>query len=292
MMTSIRKADRTTVVAMLLPSILFLACMTVVPMFFILYASFSDWNLMRSPTPSLKGVGNYVRLFFDPYFWQSLGVSLCFTIICLVAETVLGVLIALLINRNFKFRGIARSIILIPMMLTPAVIAMIWRVLLNPQFGIINYMLQSLGLDGPLWLADPTLALISLCVVDIWEWTPFMALSALAALQSVPNEVIESGYIDGASDSVIFWNIILPLIRPVVFISASFRLGALLRWFDTFYVMTAGGPGRSTENLPMYIYKSGFFYYDMGYSSALAFVLLVLTVVVSLGFVKSSQIDR
>ncbi len=291
-MRYVRKADRPYVLAMILPAIVFLAAMTAFPMTFILFASLSKWSLMRNPMPSFQGLGNYMRMFSDAYFWQSLGITLFFTIACLVIETVLGVLVSLLINREFRLRGLARSIILIPMMLTPAVIALMWRVLFNPQFGIINYLLESIGLKGPLWLADPKLSLISLCLVDIWEWTPFMGLSALAALQSIPKEIHESSHIDGASGFATLWHITLPLIRPVLFISASFRLGALLRWFDTFYVMTAGGPGRSTENLPMYIYKTGFFYYDMGYSAALAFALLVLTIVVSYGFVKASQIEN
>jgi multiple sugar transport system permease protein len=292
MFKEIRKSDQIAFFILLLPAVLFLFLITVFPTLYVVYASLSKWNLTKNPYPLLSGFLNYKHLFTDLYFFESLGVTCIFTVSSLILEIILGILIALLLFRSFVGRGIARSIILMPMMITPAVVGLMWRILYNPQFGIINFVLSCFGIKGPLWLASTSMALLSIIFVDVWEWTPFIALSVLASLQTRSQDQVESALIDGANGLQIFRYVTLPHIQPVVFIAGSFRLGALLRWFDTIYVMTAGGPGRSTENLPMYIYKTGFFYLDMGYSSAIAVFLLCLTMMVTLSFVRQSKIDK
>jgi multiple sugar transport system permease protein len=291
MLKEMRQSDRIAMLIMLLPAVLFLFLVTAFPTMYVVYASLSKWNLTKSAYPVISGFQNYSHLFTDSYFFESLGVTCVFTATSLVVEIILGILVALLLFRSFHGRSIARSAVLMPMMVTPAVVGLMWRILYNPQFGIINFILGCFGFTGPLWLASTSMALISIILVDVWEWTPFVALSVLASLQTRSQDQVESARIDGANKVQIFRYITLPHIQPVVFIAGSFRFGALLRWFDTIYVMTAGGPGRSTENLPMYIYKTGFFYLDMGYSSAIAVLLLCLTMLVTLGFVKQSRID-
>jgi multiple sugar transport system permease protein len=292
MFKEVRESDRISFFVLLLPAVLFLFLITVFPTLYVVYASLSKWNLTKNPYPLLSGFQNYQHLFTDVYFFESLGVTCIFTASSLIIEIILGILIALLLFRSFIGRGVARSVILMPMMITPAVVGLMWRILYNPQFGIINFLLSCFGIKGPLWLASTSMALLSIIFVDVWEWTPFIALSVLASLQTRSQDQVESALIDGANGLQIFRYVTLPHIQPVVFIAGSFRLGALLRWFDTIYVMTAGGPGRSTENLPMYIYKTGFFYLDMGYSSAIAVFLLCLTMMVTLSFVKKSKIDK
>lgn len=290
-MQGINRQDRKAAWTMLAPAVIFLFFVTAVPMLFVLYASFSDWNLIRNATPELSGFGNYVKMFTDPYFYNSVGVTLIFTVVSLVLEIILGILVALLLFRNFRGRGALRSFVLIPMMITPSVVGLIWRIMFNSDFGIINFLLTSIGLPAPQWLSTSNMALASIILVDVWEWTPFVALSVLASLQTRSQDQVESARIDGANALQIFRFITYPHIQPVVYIAGSFRLGALLRWFDTIYVMTAGGPGRSTQNLPMYIYQTGFFYLNMGYSATIAVFLLVLTITVTYGFVKQSKID-
>lgn len=277
---------------MLGPSVIFLFLVTLVPMGYVLYASFSNWVLTKSPTPKLTGFQNYIKLFTDDYFFNALKVTGVFTTVSLFVEILLGTLIALLLFRQFKGRGIVRSFILIPMMITPAVIGLIWRIMLNSDFGVINYILSCFGVDAPAWLASTKTALGCIIAVDVWEWTPFVALSVLAALQSRSQELVESARIDGAGPLKVFRYITFPHIQPVLYIAASFRLGALLRWFDTIYVMTSGGPGRSTQNLPMYIYQTGFYYLNMGYSSTIAVFLLFLTIILTYGFVRMSKVDE
>jgi multiple sugar transport system permease protein len=292
MFKDIRQSDRATFFIMLLPAIFFLFLITVFPTLYVVYASLSKWNLTKNSYPVLSGFQNYKHLFTDLYFFESLIVTCIFMVSSLILEIVFGVLIALLLFRSFLGRTVIRSVVLMPMMVTPAVVGLMWRILYNPQFGIINFILSCLGIKGPLWLASTSMALLSIIIVDVWEWTPFVALSVLASLQTRSQDQVEGALIDGANGLQIFRYVTLPHIRPVVFIAGSFRLGALLRWFDTIYVMTAGGPGRSTENLPMYIYKTGFFYLDMGYSSSIAVFLLCLTMLITFGFIRQSRIDE
>jgi multiple sugar transport system permease protein len=287
-----KRQDMPYIVAMLGPSVVFLFLVTAVPMVYLFYASFSQWLLTRSPVPRLTGLQNYIKMFSDEYFYNALRVSGVFTVSSLILEVVLGVIVALLLNRLFFGRKVVRSFILIPMMITPTVAGLIWRIMLNSDFGVINYLLSSVGIEAPAWLASPGTALLTVILVDVWEWTPFVALSVLAALQTLSQDQVESAKIDGAGPFRIFQHVTIPHIRPFVFIAASFRLGALLRWFDTIYVMTSGGPGNSTENLPMYIYRTGFFYLNMGYSATLAVFLLMLTVILTYVFVRQSRIDE
>ena len=276
---------------MLLPAVVFLIIVTVMPMLYVLYASFSDWKLTKSAYPILTGLQSWRAMFKDSYFYNSLWVTAKFTGYSLVSEMILGVAVALLLARDFPGRALIRSLVLIPMMITPAVIGLIWRIMLNSDFGIINWILSEIGFNPPAWLASSNTALLSLIVVDIWEWTPFIALSVLAALQTRSQDQVESALIDGANSFHIFRYITLPHIQPVLYISASFRMGALLRSFDTFYVMTSGGPGVSTQNLSMYIYKNGFFYMKMGYSSALSVFLMLITILITYFFVYRSKIE-
>jgi multiple sugar transport system permease protein len=261
-------------------------------MLFLFYISFTEWNLIDNASPIFSRLKNYIDLLGDVNFRHSLRLTVIFTVISLVIEVVLGVLIALLFNNKFKGWTVMRSFLLIPMMSTAAVMGLTWRILYNPQFGIINYILSLFNINGPIWLGNPKLALFSLILVDVWEWTPFMALSSLAALQIVPKEPIESAKIDGADSFSLFRYIILPMILPVILIAASFRLGSLLRWFDTFYTMTAGGPGRATENLGMYLWRTGFYYFNLSYAAAGSVILIVLTIFVTYGFVKASRMDQ
>jgi len=291
----ISRNDCKTYWGMLSPAVITLVLITIIPMVFILYTSMSDWNLIDRSSPLFLGfrfLKNYRELFKDENFWHALYVTVVFTIASLVIEVILGVILALLFNREFKGWTVMRSFLLIPMMSTPAVIGLAWRILYNPQFGIINYFLSLFNINGPCWLSNPKLALFSIILVDVWEWTPFMALSTLAALQIMPKEQIESAKIDGADTFSLLRYIILPMILPVILISASFRLGSLLRWFDTFYTMTSGGPGRVTENLGLYLWRTGFYYFNVSYAAACAVVLIIVTVILTYIFVKASKIEK
>ncbi len=183
-MHTMTRKDRKVCAGMLLPAVIFLLVVTALPMLYVFFASFSNWRLTKSAYPVLTGLQSWRAMFKDPYFYNSLFVTLRFTVCSLVAEIVFGVAVALLLAREFPGRAIVRSFVLIPMMVTPTVVGLMWRIMLNSDFGIINWLLEQMGFNPPAWLANSKTALLCLTIVDIWEWTPFVALSVLAALQT------------------------------------------------------------------------------------------------------------
>jgi multiple sugar transport system permease protein len=194
-------------------------------------------------------------------------------------QLVLGMGIALLLQRQVVAQGLIRTALLLPMMTTPVVVGLIWRFMFNPTQGIVNYLLGLIGIPGPNWLGGLQTGLLSVMIADIWEWTPFMVLILLAALQTLPQEPYEAAAIDGASTWQTFLHITLPLLRPTIVVAVLLRAIDSFKTFDLVYVMTNGGPGTSTETLSFYTYKWGFKFFQMGYASALSFVMLIMVII-------------
>jgi multiple sugar transport system permease protein len=192
---------------------------------------------------------------------------------------VLGFAIAYLISRRRHGRGLLTTLFLVPMMLSPVVVGLFWRFMLDAQFGVVNSMLGSLGLGQVEWLTRQRTALISLIVVDTWQWTPFIMLIALAGLTAVPKYLYEAASIDRASEWFRFRNITLPLVWPLLLIAVLFRAIEAFRLFDLVYILTSGGPGVSTETLSFHVYKVAFLGFNTGTASAYG-ILMVLVVIV------------
>lgn len=230
------------------------------------------------PPPSFAGLGNYGSVFTDDRFWSSVLHMAYFTIIAVPAETVLGFLIALLLNRDFYLKGVVRSLVLLPMIATPVAVGLIWALMMNPELGVLNYFLQILHLPRSLWATSSALAIPSIALVDIWEWTPFMALIILAALQSLRTDQLEAATIDGANAWQRLFRIIVPVIRPAIVIAVVLRTIDALKTFDIIYVITQGGPGTASETLNVYAFKSSFLYLRIGYASSLLVVLAIIVV--------------
>jgi len=235
-----------------------------------------SWGIF--PVPSFVGLGNFVSAFEDSRFWSSALNMFYLTIIAVPAETVLGLALALLLNRDFFLKGVVRSLVLLPMIATPVAVALIWSLMMNPELGVLNYFLQSLHLHRSLWATSPALAIPSIALVDIWEWTPFMALIMLAALQSLSQDQMEAAKIDGANAMQRLFRIILPLIRPAVVVAVILRAIDALKTFDIIYVITQGGPGTASETLNVYAFKSSFLYLRIGYSASLLVILALVVV--------------
>ncbi len=276
----------------LLPATIFLLALTVVPAVTLLYNSLRDWSLIYPTRARFVGLGNYVRLLQDERVHNALVVTVFYTAAAVVLQTVLGVGIALLVDREFRGRSLARGLLLLPLITTPVVVALTWRMLYDPTFGMVNYLLRAVGLPGPSWLADATLALPAVVLVDVWEWTPFVVLVALAGLQSVPPDLIEAASIDGASWFQTLTAILLPVIRPVILVAVLFRTMDTLRSLDTVYVLTNGGPGTSTETLNMLGYLTSFKFLEMGYGAALAVVILIAVTLASQLLVNATGLER
>lgn len=230
------------------------------------------------PPPSLVGLANYSSAMHDPRFWNSVKNTFYLTALSVPIETIFGLVIALLINRSFALKGLVRTLILLPMIATPVAIALIWSLMMNPQLGVLNYFLQVLHLPRLLWASSPTFAIPSLALVDIWEWSPFMALIILAALQSMPSEILEAASIDGVTPWQLLSRIIIPLIRPALITAIVLRTIDALKTFDIIYVITQGGPGIASETLNVYAFKSSFLYLRVGYASSLLVLLAILVI--------------
>ena len=271
---------------MVLPTIIFILAVSVYPLIYSFYMTLHDWSLTRAEPPTFVGIGNYISLFQDSRFWYSFRTTVIFTGWAVVMEMVIGMTLALSITRNTRFQQICRSILLIPMMITPVVLSLMWKYMYNPEYGIFNYFLYFLKIEGPIWLGEPSPALPAVIMVDIWQWTPFVFLLLFSGIASLPPDVFEAAEVDGATGFQTFRNITLPLVTPFLLVALLIRFMDSFRIFDTIYVLTKGGPANATETLSIYTYKVGFNYFNMGYAATLSYIILVIITIASQQFVK------
>ncbi len=234
------------------------------------------------------GIENYQRALADTRFWGGVQRTLYFTFTAVPLQLLIGIGIAVLFNRDFPGKGLARTVILLPMVATPVAIALIWALMFNPSLGVLNHFLESLGLPRSLWVAQSNLAIPSLVLVDTWQWSPMIALILLAAMQSVPAEHYEAARIDGASGWQSFWHITIPGIRSAIVVALILRAVDALKTFDIIYVITEGGPGTASETLNVFAFKTGFQFFHAGYAATLLIFLmfLVLGIAVLLNVVR------
>jgi multiple sugar transport system permease protein len=231
---------------------------------------------------------NFARLASDRFFLEALKHTLVYAVVALTLEFLFGLALAVLLSSRLRGRGFFRAALLVPMMLPPVVVGVVWRLMLNPNFGAINGTLKGFGAgtDALTWTASPRLALISVIMVDVWQWTPFMFLVLLAGLQAIPQEPYEAALIDGSSAWQTFRHVTLPLLKPAILIALLLRTMDLLRVFDQIFILTEGGPAFATETISLYIYRAAFRFSDFGYAAAMSFVLLILTNSISLLYIR------
>ncbi len=272
--------DRQAKYVFAFPALLVIFGLMVFPVVFNIYMSFHQWFL--GGNRFYIGLKNYQKLFFaDPRFWNSIIVTFQFVIPSVILCVGLGMLVALFLNREFRGKGLVRTITLLPMLATPAAIAVVWMIMYHPTLGVMNYGLSLIGINPMLWVNSTQTAVPSLILIEIWKWIPLPMMIILAALQSLPSSPYEAAEIDGASKWQMFRYITFPLIRPAVMTATILRTIDCLKTFDIIYVMTQGGPDIATETLEIYTYKTGFTYFQLGYSSAMALVLTVLILATS-----------
>jgi multiple sugar transport system permease protein len=265
------------------PTVAVLLALSIYPLVYSIRVSLqsdSGWTL-----------SHFARLLADDFFRSALAHTLCYAAIALTFEFLLGLALAVLLNREMRGRSFFRAALLVPMMLPPVVVGVVWRLMLNPNFGAINGTLQGAGVNTEqlTWTASPTLAFASVVMVDIWQWTPFMFLILLAGLQAIPDEPYEAALIDGSSPWQTFRHVTLPLLKPAILIALLLRTMDLLRVFDQIFILTEGGPGAATETISLYIHRTAFRFGDFGYAAAMSFVLLILTNAVSLLYIRLLQ---
>jgi len=277
-------SDRALPYVLLAPAVAVLLLLTIYPLIYSIRISLQgesgNWT-----------VQNFTRLLHDQFFLSALAHTLIYAVSALTIEFFLGMALALLLDTQMRGRAIYRSLLLLPMMLPPIVVAVVWRLMLNSDFGALNGTLKAFGLhtESLTWTASPKLALVSVIVADVWQWTPFMFLILLAGLQAIPQEPYEAALIDGAGRWQTFLHVTLPLLKPAILIALLLRTMDLLRVFDQIFILTEGGPGFATETVSLYIYRTAFRFANFGYAAAMSFVLLLITNVISLGYMRMLQ---
>lgn len=271
----------------ILPAVLFVLIMIIFPIVYTVHLSLHEWSGSAVRAPEPVGLNNYVNLLTrDPRFGDSVIRTFEFTIIAVGVELVLGLAIALLIHGDFMGRGIVRAVILLPMVATPVAIAMAWLLMFEPTIGLLNSALRAFGLPPQLWLGSQAQALPSLIMVDVWQWTPMMALIILAGLTTLPEEPFEAARVDGANAWQRFFYLTLPLLVPTMIAAVLLRSIDALKTFDIIYTMTRGGPGFSTETINIYGYVQAFEYFRLGSASSLLVVFFAIVLGISLLFVQ------
>lgn len=256
-----------------LPSLLILGLVVLFPLVYSINLSFRSYSLLiPDHTGQWVGLDNYQRMLHDSDFLHAIIITIVFVVGAVALETVLGVVVGILIDRLRRMRRLVTSALLVPMILTPLVVGLMFNFALNSQFGYLTWALELVGLgDGGVLNSGPT-ALLALILIDVWEWFPFVALMVVAGLQTIPKEPLEAASIDGASTLQTHRLVVLPLLRPILAVAILFRATEALREFDKVYVLTGGGPGSATTVNDLYQYRVSFLEWDLSYGATLGLV--------------------
>jgi len=260
------------------PALIAMIAILIYPLGYSFVMSFFRWDL-ASPSQYFVGLSNYRDTFNSLGFQQTLRVQLIFSFVTIAIEVVAGIGVAVLVNSKLRGLKLARTLLLVPPMIAPAVVGLNFRWLFNGQYGLVNAILRTLGLPEVPWLSDPNWALVSVMIADIWQNTPLLVLLFLAGLQSLPQEPIEAAQVDGASPWGIFWHITLPLLRPVIMIVLMLRIIDTFRTFDVIWLMTQGGPGGATNLVTVNAYLLAFQSASFGHASAVSYIALFLSLI-------------
>jgi multiple sugar transport system permease protein len=274
----LRAIDRNLPILFPLPALFLVAVLALYPLVYTVILSARSYDL-GFRNYSFAGLAHYATTLTNQRFWDAFGRTMYFTVLSVAGSIVLGMVMALILNREFRGARWARTAFLLPMVATPVATSLVWMMMFNPTLGVLNYFLGLIGLPPSVWVADPDMVIPSLVIVDIWHFAPFAMLILLAGLRSLPSEPFESAMMDGASRWQSFWRITVPLLQPMLFVVVIFRVIDSLKVFDIIWVITAGGPGFSSETLYVYAYNQAFKYLDIGYGSAVIVVVAVASVV-------------
>lgn len=298
--------------AFIMPTMVLLIVMNIFPLFWSLILSFTRYSAISSTPPEFIGTANYSFITSDRATWSYLTTTAYFVILAVGAEFIIGFGLALVLNREFKGKGVITTLMLVPMMLSPVVVGLFWRFILDTQWGLLNYLLSlppkllylffdklnfpygvtawlydiSESAKGIIWLTKPKTALLSLVLIDTWMWSPFMMLLSLAGLSAIPKYLYEAAEIDRASGWFKFRHITLPLVSPLLLIALLFRTMDAFKLFDLVIITTSGGPGTATETISLNLYRRAFENWNTGESCALAYILLIIIIALSNIYIK------
>ena len=272
----------------LIPAIVLVGFVLVFPIIFAFFLSTFKWPLVETGNRQFIFLDNYINIFKDKEFWHALYLQIGFILIAIPIELIIGFSVALLFYRSFPFATLIRSLLLLPVFVLPVLSGLTWRLMLQPEYGPLNYLISKLGFKQLTWLADPKLAYTAIIIQDIWRMWPFMFMIIYAGLTTIPKDLIEAAKLDGARFRDRVFKIIIPLLKPTIATALLLRIIDALRIFSEVFIMTEGGPGNATTLLSIYIYRQAFRYFNMGYSSAMAIILMLISLIISIIIVSKN----
>jgi len=284
-----KRGDRAFVIGSIAPAMAFLMIFALYATFYLIYSSLQRWNL-SNPLPVFVGLRNFRFLVSDANFWESLWRTLIYLVAALSIQIILGLTIAVMMESVSVGTGLMRTLIILPMAMTPAVAGLVWRILYDPTLGLLNFLLSIVGINGPAWVANSSTALISIILVDIWQWTPFSVLLVAAGLKALPLEPYESAKMDGANAIQQFFYVTLPLLKNTIYVLVLFRSIDIIKVFDIIYVITGGGPGVATQTVTYYAFMQGFGWFNLGYASTIALAILILVTSLTETFIRRTGV--
>lgn len=273
----------------ILPTLAVLILLNTFPLIYSLILSFSRVDTSTGLNIGEPTLGNWSSLMQDAQFWSSVKFTVVFTFVATIVEYFIGLGLALLLREKLRGGALFRVLFAIPMMLAPVAIGFMWRMLYDQSYGPIDAILRGLGLGAPGWLSSSHLAVVSVVIMDVWEWTPLIFLLMLAGLQAIPDEIIDAARVDGANGFNIVVRVIFPMLAPVTVMAVFLRMIDSFQIFGQIFLLTGGGPGTATTSTTLYGFFQGFQTFDLGYGATIALSLLVLVIVVATVFLAVSR---
>ena len=279
---------RQTLLVMLMPALVVLIAVTIPPLIYLFWSSLYKWEFGATEKVFIL-FGNFTKMMHDTRFWNSVVLALFLIGMAVGIQISLGLLISERLNRAFQGKKIFRMLLLLPMVSPPVVVGVMWRMFLQPRLGMVSYFLSLVGIHAA-WLASSKTALLTIALVDTWEWMPFVILMLTAGLASIPEQLSEAAQADGANQLQILRYILLPLLKPVIIITLLFRAVDVIKIFPKIFIMTEGGPGTATEIMNFYAFRTTFQYSRFGYGSALSFTIFAICILLSVGIISTSKL--
>jgi multiple sugar transport system permease protein len=270
-------------VSLILPAVIAMLVVSVFPLIYAVRTSFTKYMLNRPDARAFYGLNNFKEVLTDPRIYSTMWTTIKFTALALSLELIIGFVLASCLMKISKFRNVFVSILLIPMMISPIAVGLIWKLLLHPDLGIVNYLLNVVGIGGQPWLALSSTALMTIVFIEVWQWTPFVMILFYAGLLSLPQEPFEAATIDGATGAQKIRYLTFPFMTFLIVITATLRTIDLFKTYDLVFILTRGGPGSSTETFAFYIFYLGFVKLNLGQAAA-ASILFVIIVGILTGF--------
>lgn len=265
-----------------LPALIFMVAMVAVPIAMTFVFSMHDWNLLMGNGMKFNWGKNYLDVLAGREFWQSLGITCYYTVLATIAEMLLGISIALVLNQKFRGKNVVKTIVLLPYMMAPVAVGLMWMLFYEPSSGLMNFIFTSVGLPRSSFVSARQTVIPAIAAVETWQMTPMVVIVCLAGLSSLPTDPMEAARVDGATPVQTFFRITLPLMTQTLFSIGLLRFIDVFKSFDLIYAMTKGGPANSSRTLNLFAYETAFSYYKFGLSSSMLMILFVIVLLLSM----------